>query len=209
MPTNKLTGSSAILFDIEAQKQAHALTADQVDFIMMHEIGHAALDHPRRLKLASTSQGDTTPIRHEFEFAADAFAFGLLRSRLLNELRYQLTADPKPTEGDGKEGSGLDALREYQASWGAACLLFTYMDFIDRAGQLLKTRLGERIRFRPHLDSHPKPKARMERLEQANPGDYFYTSPLFRYATSFFDRVLEYANGLDDNSLFESLTKTS
>jgi hypothetical protein len=79
------------------------------------------------------------------------------------------------------------------------------MDFIDRAGQLLKTRLGERLKFRPQLDSHPKPRARMERLELANLGDFFYTSPIFRYAKNFFDTVFEYASSLDDQSLFESL----
>jgi hypothetical protein len=171
----------------------------------MHEIGHVALDHPRRLQLARTSNEDVTLIRHEFEFAADAFAFGLQRSKLLNELRYRLNPDRKPGEGEEEEGSGLDALHKYQASWGAACLLFTYMDFIDRAGQLLKSRLGERLKFRPQLDSHPKPRARMEHLEVANLGDFFYTSPLFRYAKVFFDTLFEYASSLDDQSLFESL----
>jgi hypothetical protein len=45
----------------------------------------------------------------------------------------------------------------------------------------------------------------MKRLETANLGDYFYTSQLFRYATSFFDEILEHASSLDDQSLFESL----
>lgn len=200
----KLAGTSILLFDLEAQKQAHALTADQVDFIMMHEIGHVALDHPRRLQLLRVANQDVAAIRHEFEFGADAFAFELLRSKAINDIRYATSADREPQQSKEKE-SALDALHEYQSSLGAMYLLFTYMDFIGRAGQLMKDRLGERIRFRPQLDSHPNAKARLERLEKAHAGDYHYTSRLLRYAREFFDQVFDYASGLDDDVLFESL----
>jgi hypothetical protein len=101
------------------------------------------------------SNSDITAIRHEFEFAADAFAFGLQRSKALNEIRFSLHPDRKREEGEREGLAALEALREYQVNLGAASLLFLYMDFIDRAGQLLKGRLGEKIRFRSQMDSHP------------------------------------------------------
>jgi hypothetical protein len=88
-------------------------------------------------------------------------------------------------------------------------LLYTYMDFIDRAGQLLKTRLGNRLQFRKQLDSHPKAGARLERLDLMNLGELPYTSVVLRYAKEFFDSVFEHANRLDDQALFESLHEQS
>ncbi|MGC1966348.1 MAG: hypothetical protein WA673_07805, partial [Candidatus Acidiferrales bacterium] len=77
----ELTRSPTILFDEETAAMAHRLTADQIDFIVMHELGHVALDHPGRLRAESKTGRDATTLRHEFEFAADLFALGLMRSR--------------------------------------------------------------------------------------------------------------------------------
>jgi hypothetical protein len=67
-----LTRSPTILYEEEMAIEAHRLTADQLDFIVMHELSHVALDHPRRLRAESTPGRDVMTVRHEFEFAADA-----------------------------------------------------------------------------------------------------------------------------------------
>jgi Zn-dependent peptidase ImmA (M78 family) len=41
------------LYDENMGVMAHRLTTDQLDFIVMHELGHVALDHSNRLKAAS------------------------------------------------------------------------------------------------------------------------------------------------------------
>jgi hypothetical protein len=202
---NKLTNTSAILFDIEMQKRAKAMTDDQIDFVLMHEIGHVALDHPKRLHDIGADTKDITPIRHEFEFGADDFAFELLRSRLLNEFRYFLNPKNKQRKGKEKNAPGLNALLEYERSYEAAYILYVYMDFIDRAGRLLISRLGERIKFRSQIDSHPQARARLTRLQVAHLGDIPHTTDLIRYAEEFFDYVLEYASKLQDQALFDGL----
>ena len=101
---------------------AHRLTTDQIDFIM-HDLGHVALDHPGRLRAESKTGCDATTLRHEFEFAADVFALGLMRSKLVKEVRAKSTI-PKATEAESNPVDQVTvSLREYQQGLGAAYLL--------------------------------------------------------------------------------------
>jgi Zn-dependent peptidase ImmA (M78 family) len=88
-PANALL-NDCLFFDQDVLITAHHLTTSQVDFILMHELGHVVLDHPRRYKALKDAGGDVTPLRHEFEYSADTFAVGLVRSRALNGVRYIL-----------------------------------------------------------------------------------------------------------------------
>lgn len=186
----ELTRSSTILFDEHMAIMAHHLTNDQVAFIVMHELGHVALDHPRRLRAESKTGGDATTLRQEFEFAADGFALGLIRSKLIENLRAQ-SANPRATEAEKDSVNQVTAsFREYQEGLCAAYLLFVFMDFIQRAGELLRDRLSEHINIRLRMDTHPEARARLERLELMNLGEHLYTSPLQRYARDFLQAVL-------------------
>ena len=201
----RLTHSPTMLYEQEMAIMAHRLTADQLDFIVMHELGHVALDHPRRMKTEGASGHDVTSIRHEFEFAADAFALGLMRSKLIKKVRGR-TETPKAADPENTPIGGVVAsLRSYQSGLGAAYLLFAYMDFIQRAGELLRDRLGAQINIREQMDSHPRASARLEHLELINLGEYLYTSPLQRYAHGFLQNILDYAVALDDAALLASL----
>jgi len=73
-----------------------------------------------------------------------------------------------------------------------------FMDFIQRARELLRGRLGEHINIRSRMDTHRKARARLERLELMNIGEHLYTSALQRYARDFLKAVLDYAAALDD-----------
>ena len=200
---SRLTRGSTILYEEEMGVMAHRLTTEQLDFIVMHELGHVALDHPGRMKAASAPGRDVTTIRHELEFAADAFALGLMRSKLVKNVRG---ASSGPEEaGDARIKHVTASLHTYQAGLGAVYLLFTYMDFIQRAGELLQRRLGGQVKMRARMDTHPRASARLERLEQMNLGEHLYTSPLQRYSKDFLQNVLDYAVDLDDESLLKSV----
>lgn len=187
-----------LFFDQEAAATAHAITASQVDFIIRHELGHLVLDHGRRLRAES---GGTKELRHEFEFAADAFAQSSLRSALYSRLRAELQWSHDSADAALSERKGLEALHNHQRELTGVRLLFIYMDAIDQVGQMLKRRLGDPIRFRPELDSHPSPRERLGRLDTFHVGEYAPTSELIRYAESFFADTLNYANNLDDGAL--------
>jgi len=203
----ELTRSSTILFDEHMAIMAHHLTTDQVAFIVMHELGHVALDHPRRLRVESKTGYDATTLRQEFEFA-DGFALGLMRSKLLENLRAQ-SANPRATKAENDSVDQVAAsFREYQEELCAAYLLFVFMDFIQRAGELLRDRLSERINIRSRMDTHPEARVRLERLELMNLGEHLYTSPLQRYSRDFLQAVLDYAATLNDEELLASLKAT-
>ncbi len=79
------------------------------------------------------------------------------------------------------------------------------MDFIQRAGELMRDRLGGQINIRARMDTHPRASARLDRLELAHPGEYLYTSPLQRYAQDFLQSVLDYAASVNDDDFLTSV----
>ncbi|MEN3795015.1 hypothetical protein ABDZ38_00665 [Aeromonas caviae] len=200
VPTNKLT-NHYVLFEQSMAEEAHSLTARQVDFIIRHELGHLVLGHANKLKSMNFTSEAKITLQHEFEFAADAFAHGNHRSALYNYLRLNLQWSEESTEHSESKKKCLHGLYEYQAGISSTRLLFIYMDVIDKAGRMLKRRLGDGIRFRTNIDSHPSPSERLARLDTFNIGEYSPTSKLLRYANSFFSDVLEYANNLEDIDL--------
>ena len=187
-----------LFFDEGMAGTAHAMTASQVDFIIRHELGHLVLDHGRRLRAVS---GEAKELRHEFEFAADAFAQSSLRSALYSRLRADLQWSQDSTDAAVSDRKGLEALHDHQREITGVRLLFIYMDALDQVGQMLKRRLGDSIRFRSELDSHPSPRERLGRLDTFHVGEYAPTSQLIRYAEGFFVDTLNYAGGLDDRAL--------
>jgi hypothetical protein len=202
-PANRLTPYLA-LFDHKMVAQSHALTASQVDFIIRHELGHLVLDHGRRLG-AVEGGPEARALRNEFEFAADAFAQGSLRSALYNRLRAELQWNKEPTQAAAADTNILYALHDHQAEATAMRLLFAYMDVIEQLGQLLKRRLGEAAQFRHSTGTHPSPRDRLARLDAFYVSEDPPTSPLVRYAEMFFTDLVAYANGLDDATLANAL----
>jgi hypothetical protein len=194
-----------VFFDESMARHAHAITASQVDFIIRHELGHLALDHARRLGAVKGDTEAKVALRHEYEFAADAFAQGSLRSALYSQLRVDLQWVKDSASTAEADRKGLDALHEHQSEVSGVRLLFTYMDAVDQIGQLLKRRLGEAIRFRPQMDSHPSPRERLTRLDAFHVGEHVPTSELLRYAEGFFADILDYANKLDEAALVAPL----
>ena len=194
-----------VCFDESMMMYAHAITASQVDFIIRHELGHLVLDHARRLRAVTSDTEAKNALRHEFEFSADTFAQGGLRSALYCRLRVDLQWAQESTSGEESDRKGLEALREHQSEVSGVRLLFTYMVAIDRLGQLLKRRLGGAIRFRAQMDSHPSPSERLARLDAFYFNEHVPTSKLLRYAETFFADILAYADSLEDAELAASL----
>ncbi len=193
-----------VLFDEEMARHAHTLTASQVDFIIRHELGHLVLDHGRRLRAVS-DVAEAKALRHEFEFAADAFAQGSLRSALYSQLRWELQSEPAPDNTASSDRKSLEALEDHQREVSGVRLLFIYMEAVDQIGQLLKRRLGDAIPFRQNMDSHPFPRDRLARLDAFHVGEYAPTSQMIRYAEGFFADILAYAEGLNDTALAKPL----
>jgi hypothetical protein len=201
----KLLQSSLILYEDRVGTMVHWFTNDQVDFVLMHELGHVALAHPQKLQAERKAGRDLTVLRHEFEFAADSFALGLMRSKLVKRVR-SATDSSRTDPAVSQVEHVVESLHDYQRALGSVYLLFLYMDFIQRAGELLRDRLSSHLNIRSQMDTHPRARARLERLELMNLGEYLYTSPIERYAREFLDAVLQYATTLSDDELLASVT---
>jgi hypothetical protein len=201
----ELLRPSMILYEEGVGTLVHHFTNDQVDFIMMHELGHVALSHPQRLQKERNAGHDVTQLRHEFEFAADAFALGLMRSKLIKHVKAE-SESPQVGETDSQTSRITESLHEYQGALGSVYILFIFMDFIQEAGELLRDRLSSHLHIRSQMDTHPRPRARLDRLELMNLGEYLYTSQIERYARDFLHAVLNHAITLSDEELLTSVT---
>jgi len=199
---NRLTPSH-LLFDPAYAQMAHWLTANQVDFIVRHEVGHLVLDHGRRLR-AVADPAETRVLRKEFEFSADAFAHGGHRSALYSRLRSELQWKPNQCgyaeTPEDVNARLLEALQDYQREGTAVRLLFAYMDVIERLGELLRRRLGASL-FRSASGTHPNPRERRSRLDAFYASEDQPTSQVIRYADSFFSEVVTYVESLSDDEL--------
>ena len=208
LPAFQITSAgSSLFFDEAAPQVAMSETLNQIDFILLHEIGHSVLDHPRTMREHIEENPASTALRHEFEHAADAFALGFLRSQAFNELRY--TMNPKKSPGqDGVPDDRTQPIYDYVQKVDSVQLLFTYMSFIDRAGRMLKDRLGTKVKLRDKIDSHPAADDRWHRLEVANSGDRFFTRPTTQYAADLLTQAIEYAEKLDVEDLYQDVNLT-
>lgn len=201
----EIFSGSSLLFDIHVAKLVQSLTVDQIDFIVSHELGHVANDHGPRLQAARKRGTDVSRMRHEFEFAADAFAYGcrhagedestLKHRQTLDDYLASIATDHIPAD----PGIRLDA------TW----LLFTYMDFTDRCGQVLSQRLGNRLPLRGKMDSHPAAWARLENLETRFRNGAPHGTALTRYAKDFLADVLAHLSAMDDEAMLASLLPAS
>lgn len=199
----KLTPYHA-LFDDQMAAMAHQMTAIQVDFIVRHELGHLVLRHGPRMQGRPKSE-ETTALKHEFEFAADTFAQGSLRSSLYLHLRDALQWSACEKTPQERSDAALLALQDHQSEVTGVRLLFLYMKVIDALGNVLKTRLGSAIMFRTKMDSHPSPSTRISQLNVSHIGEHAPTSQVIRYAERLFEDVMEHAGALDDAALAKTM----
>lgn len=198
----EIFSGSSLMFDIHVSKLGHSLTADQVDFIVSHELGHVASDHGPRLQAAKSHNADTLGMRHEFEFAADAFAYvcrhagddesSSKRRQTTGDYLASIVTDHMPAD----PGIRLDA----------TYLLFAYMDFVDQCGQVLKKRLGAQLPLRRKMDSHPVARARLKKLETEFRNGAAHETALTRYATSFLAEVVAHMSSMEDEAILASFS---
>lgn len=204
-PVTKLSGLK-IIFEETVAQDVHILTADQIDFILTHEIGHICCGHIELKNESARQQSDQSLLLHQLEFEADAFAINFVRSRILNELRYQLHPKRSGIDNTGNNGveKSVDALTTYVGALDSVHLLFLFMSFVEQANEILQNRLDGRIIFRPRKSSHPPAAVRWERMNKMCMADVPHSNPLTTYAEGFLESVLDYIKQLDEDVLFST-----
>ena len=198
----EIFSGSSLLFDVHVAKLGQSLTADQVDFIVSHELGHVASNHGPRLQAARSQGADVSRMRHEFEFAADAFAYACRHAG-----ENESASKQRQTTDDYLASVVTDHMpADPSIRLDATCLLFTYMDFVDQCGQVLSQRLGVRLPLRRKMDSHPAPRARLKKLETRFRNGAPHETALTRYTSDFLGSVLAHLSAMDDEAMLASLS---
>lgn len=186
-----------LLFDEEIVKCVQSYTGEQVDFIMGHELGHIIHNHPEKFKDINGHSNEIL-IKHQYEYQADIFASEILRSRMVNDMRYLL--NPNRLKQDNNPEKHLSEARksifDYCSGVESTRLLFIYLDFIEQANGLLRSKLSELMELPQPSGSHPTAKDRYENLQKSCLIDVPHETEILIYAKSFFANILEYAEGV-------------
>ncbi|MDE2014873.1 MAG: hypothetical protein KGJ75_18295, partial [Alphaproteobacteria bacterium] len=172
VPLDKMH-SLNLIFDQNEHIRAHRLTADQLDFIVAHELIHVGSDHGRRLKERLLAGEDETSIRHQFEFSADTLAVNNIRA----------------------------TYADFGEKYEAVILLFLYMSFVEEAGARLRGRGGDQINFRERPGSHPSSSDRLYGIRAAFEAEGSYKADVITFAERFFSDVLSYIDSLTDDEI--------
>jgi hypothetical protein len=172
---------NSVLFSVEDAKLAQDISADQVDFIMLHELGHILYGHPFKLDELKRD-GNEIEAMYELELEADGFFHQVYNKWLLQE-------------GD----KSLDSkLGEYANLIEGGQLLFIYMDFLEKAKS--KVASFGTIKVAPSLsDTHPTANQRLSHLNTL----VGITSKSNRiiYAMELFDDILNYMDSSYEDEL--------
>lgn len=192
VPANNIF-SYSVIYGVDSATSVQWLTADQVEFIFKHEIGHLFYRHPQRLAGVDPAV-DNIQARHQFEYEADAFAASMLKMEISATQSHSVVAEDSTIE-EKRE------LKEYIRGFNPVQLLFIYMSFIDKAGDRMRSRLSNICSFVPKNHSHPSPSDRLAKLKQMMPKDVVDQNPLIEYAEKFFNDILQYVDDLEDAEL--------
>lgn len=175
--------SGCILISQDDATTVHRLVADQIDFIMMHELGHLFHSHPRKLSQIVGVE-DELEKRHELEVEADKFAHEIYKSWC-----YEVRDEPEKLKTN---------LNEYAALIEAVELLFIFMRFVDESKSLINEKIGKESSGSSE-STHPSSDIRLSLLRQLSGLEV--NSPIVKYAEKFFEDILLYARGLSEEEI--------
>ena len=176
---------NAILFSVEDAQLAQNITADQVDFIMLHELGHILNGHPFQLDELKGSDGEIES-RHKLELEADSFAHQVYTQWLCLD-----------------DGKSLDfRLGEYSNLIEGSQLLFIYMNFLEFAKD--KVASFSNAAARPSLsDTHPSASLRLDHLNALT--GIKSRSDRVNFATEFFQEIIDYVAGASEKEVLSDM----
>ncbi|MFP8845529.1 hypothetical protein ACLILW_17820 [Shewanella baltica] len=177
---------NAILFSVEDAQLAQNISADQVDFIMLHELGHILNNHPFQLDELKGTEGEVES-RHKLELNADSFAHQVYKKWLLLD-----------------DDESLDfKLGEYANLIEGSQLLFIYMNFLEFAKD--KVASFSNVSARPSLsDTHPSASLRLEHLNALT--GIKSRSDRVGYATKLFQQIIDYVTDASEEEVLSDMS---
>ncbi|HEC2022606.1 TPA: hypothetical protein R1869_000335 [Klebsiella oxytoca] len=172
----------------------HELTAEQIDFIMMHELSHHLFKHPQR-KHEVLKNDDAIDKLKEFELEADYLPAKMML------LKFYDAENRSKKRGDEK--IPFEVIKSRDLSIISALILFEHMHFVEEANEILKGKLNGILPVNFKLGTHPPSKERKEKFLEALGDRFRGSSPLSRYASSFYENALRKLNDMSSMEIME------
>lgn len=156
------------LFNIDIATTSKSFTYHQVTFLVAHEIGHLVLNHHGKSNSfhfnSKTSDLEAKIINrdHFLEFEADIFGLNFFRSKVLNEMRYNLNRKNLKDKKDKERLKLIDTTlnTQFESIQSVRCL-FLIMSFIERSvDYILQITNGNMP-----IKTHPSALNRLNRLK--------------------------------------------
>lgn len=187
--------SNPICFENNAQ-DIHNITAEQIDFIMMHELSHHLYHHPQR-KSDVLKKADASNILRSFEIEADALAANMIAMKFQDGVNRSIKRKERKTPYEVKYSLSL--------SLTSTLILFEHMHFVEESIKIMSTKLIGLLPIKTISGIHPPAKERKENFLEAM-GDHLRgSSPISRYSSVFYEKALAKLESLTADEIMEIL----
>lgn len=157
----------------------------QLDFIILHEISHHILEHPKRVSLIKDYVERQNKIK-QFEYEADTLANVLMASSII-------------TEGND-EPRNKHSVIVYADAIEAVELLFEHMNFIEEMEEIIRHRFGAFINISSTKGAHPEAYTRLEYFHRIFDKNR-QLSETALYARNLYKRMTNYCLELSNDEL--------
>lgn len=162
-------------------KNMHNTTAEQIDFIMMHELSHHLYCHPQRKRDVLKSENANEKLK-AFELEADDLSVKMIL------WKFQDGVNRSKKRGDLK--IPFEVIYSLDLSIVSILILFEHMIFVEGANKIMKEKLLDFIPINLVSGVHPPAQERKEKFLEALGDSLRGSSPISRYASEFYKNAL-------------------
>ncbi|MBA7729719.1 hypothetical protein HV169_11575 [Citrobacter freundii] len=187
--------ANPICFENNAQN-IHNITAEQIDFIMMHELSHHLYHHPQRKKDV-LKKDDASSILRSFEIEADALAAKMIAIKFQDGVNRSLKRKERKIPYEVEYSLSL--------SLTSTLILFEHMYFVEESLKIMSTKLIDLLPIKTISGTHPPAKERKERFLEAMGDRLRGSSPISRYSSVFYNKALTKLESLTADEIMEIL----
>jgi hypothetical protein len=165
------TLTAPLLFSKASLSSSRSMTASQIQFILLHELGHLRLDHIRKKNSGDPEFAD----QFAMEFEADLFAARSLITEISNPVgaTYLIGSAEELGQAEGKSSQGI--------SRGEAIhCLFLFLKFFEESKLIIKKKILEE-RSVKKIPTHPSPSDRLKKFKSIFGADCNISTELVEY----------------------------
>jgi len=185
------TPTAPVLLSEYSLLSSRSMTASQIQFVLMHELGHFQLDHIRKRNSGDPKFAN----QFDMEFEADAFAARGVISEVSNPVSTKYIIG-----SIAKSGRSEDTYPQGVSRGAAIHCLFLFLNFFEEAKRIVYRKiLGERSASKS--STHPSSRDRLNNLKSIIGSEKNFSTPLVEYWRIQLIDATRYAHGQSGDDL--------